>query len=198
MNLQNAFLQDIKEHPGDDAPRLILADWLTEQGDPRGEFLRLDVQRLRLDVGDPRRAELRRREEEVLEHHASLWLGPARRHGGTGRLRRGLLHIDVPAETVLGESWAAWGETEEFAWVEALRVRALGGGQLAPLAGRPFLARLALLDLSGNGIDDEGGRALLASPYLARLSALDLTGNDFGLTVTALLRHQFGHRVRLD
>lgn len=28
-----AFLQDIKEHPEDDTPRLILADWLQDYGD---------------------------------------------------------------------------------------------------------------------------------------------------------------------
>ena len=35
-----AFLADCKENPMDDTPRLVLADWLEEQGDPRGEFLR--------------------------------------------------------------------------------------------------------------------------------------------------------------
>src|SRR5262249_8163694 len=38
------FFRDIKEHPDDDTPRLIFADWLQEHGDAaaaaRGEFLR--------------------------------------------------------------------------------------------------------------------------------------------------------------
>jgi uncharacterized protein (TIGR02996 family) len=29
-----AFLEDIKEHPDDDTPRLVLADWLEDHGDP--------------------------------------------------------------------------------------------------------------------------------------------------------------------
>jgi uncharacterized protein (TIGR02996 family) len=36
MNHHQAFLQDILEHPNDDAPRLIHADWLEEHGDPIG------------------------------------------------------------------------------------------------------------------------------------------------------------------
>jgi uncharacterized protein (TIGR02996 family) len=34
------FLRQILADPGDDALRLVYADWLDEQGDPRGEYLR--------------------------------------------------------------------------------------------------------------------------------------------------------------
>ena len=36
MTRDEAFLADILEHPDDDAPRLVYADWLEEQEDPRG------------------------------------------------------------------------------------------------------------------------------------------------------------------
>src|SRR5262249_2653590 len=35
-----AFLEAIRAHPEDDDPRLVYADWLEEQGDPRGDFIR--------------------------------------------------------------------------------------------------------------------------------------------------------------
>lgn len=39
--MEPAFLRDICEHPGDDAPRLIFADWLEDNGRPeRAEFIR--------------------------------------------------------------------------------------------------------------------------------------------------------------
>jgi uncharacterized protein (TIGR02996 family) len=38
------FLETIRQNPEDDAPRLVYADWLEEQGDMRGEFLRLMLQ----------------------------------------------------------------------------------------------------------------------------------------------------------
>jgi uncharacterized protein (TIGR02996 family) len=41
----DGFLQDIIEHPDDDTPRLIYADWLHDHGQPdRAEFIRLQVQ----------------------------------------------------------------------------------------------------------------------------------------------------------
>jgi uncharacterized protein (TIGR02996 family) len=36
---RDAFLRMIQENPDDDAPRLVLADWLEERGDPQGEFI---------------------------------------------------------------------------------------------------------------------------------------------------------------
>jgi uncharacterized protein (TIGR02996 family) len=41
------FLKAIFSQPGDDVTRLVYADWLEERGDPRGEYVRLDVERHR-------------------------------------------------------------------------------------------------------------------------------------------------------
>lgn len=43
MTDDEAFIRAIVDAPGDDAPRLIYADWLDERGDPRGEYLRVTV-----------------------------------------------------------------------------------------------------------------------------------------------------------
>src|ERR1700719_3000206 len=41
MSRLEGFLSSIAENPRDDSLWLILADWLDEQGDPRGELVRL-------------------------------------------------------------------------------------------------------------------------------------------------------------
>jgi uncharacterized protein (TIGR02996 family) len=41
MNEEDFFLLDILARPDDDAPRLIYADWLADQGDPRADLVRL-------------------------------------------------------------------------------------------------------------------------------------------------------------
>jgi uncharacterized protein (TIGR02996 family) len=41
--MEEALLQAIHDNPGDDLARQALADWLEEQGDPRGELLRLHL-----------------------------------------------------------------------------------------------------------------------------------------------------------
>jgi uncharacterized protein (TIGR02996 family) len=44
MNDDEAFIRAIVAAPGDDAPRLVYADWLDERGDPRGSYLRLECE----------------------------------------------------------------------------------------------------------------------------------------------------------
>src|SRR5262249_8383376 len=41
--MEEALLEAIAESPGDDTPRGVLADWLEEQGDARGELRRLTL-----------------------------------------------------------------------------------------------------------------------------------------------------------
>ena len=73
MRLEESFLRDIVEHPDDDAPRLVFADWLQEQPDPerraRGEFIA--VQLALEDDSRPKkeRAALTKREKALLKEH---------------------------------------------------------------------------------------------------------------------------------
>src|SRR5258708_352110 len=48
QSVEQGLLEDVKEHPQDDGPRSILADWLEEKGDTRGEFIRLQCQLARM------------------------------------------------------------------------------------------------------------------------------------------------------
>src|SRR5262249_51790005 len=72
-----AFLREAKEKPEDDTPRLVLADWLEENGDAadaaRAELIRLGCRLARLPEDDPRRREARAREEQLLAEHAPAW-----------------------------------------------------------------------------------------------------------------------------
>jgi uncharacterized protein (TIGR02996 family) len=74
MTHHNGFLQDIIEHPEDDAPRLIYADWLEEHGDSdRAEFIRVQCElaappwRVGRVYDDPAWLRLHARERELLE-----------------------------------------------------------------------------------------------------------------------------------
>jgi uncharacterized protein (TIGR02996 family) len=44
MSEEQAFLETLAAHPGDDVTRLVYADWLDERGDPRGRYLRLEIE----------------------------------------------------------------------------------------------------------------------------------------------------------
>src|SRR5437762_3072073 len=71
-----AALEDaLQENPDDLAAHAAYADLLTEQGDPRGEFISVQ-----LALEDPTRPaaerdRLRRRERELLDAHEREWLG---------------------------------------------------------------------------------------------------------------------------
>ena len=69
MTQLDAFLRAVKDAPDDDAPRLLLADWLEEQGDPRGEFIRLQLAPEDESRPASERRALRARESELLERH---------------------------------------------------------------------------------------------------------------------------------
>jgi uncharacterized protein (TIGR02996 family) len=76
MNAHEAFLKAILAEPADDAPRLIYADWLDETGeDPaRAEFVRVQVQLSLPTITARMRAELWKREKELLKWNVSRWV----------------------------------------------------------------------------------------------------------------------------
>ena len=67
--MSDAFLQEIIARPDDDAPRLIYADYLEEQGDPRGEFIRLQCQAAK----DPFAEIASARADYLLRKHGRKW-----------------------------------------------------------------------------------------------------------------------------
>jgi uncharacterized protein (TIGR02996 family) len=140
MNVRDALLQDILEHPDDDLPRLVYADWLEEHGDAaRAEFIRVQLVLAGMDDGDPDGDDLRRRERALLDEHQEEWTDELPALPGTvtwGEFRRGFV------DGVRAESGEA--------------LRAVAGPILAVIP----LRRLTLL--SWNAEESLAGSALLA------------------------------------
>jgi uncharacterized protein (TIGR02996 family) len=87
----DAFLQAILAAPEDDQLRLVYADSLTERGDPRGDFIRVQCELARLPDEDPRRPALEAREQALLADHQDAWLGPLQPLLLAWTFRRGFL-----------------------------------------------------------------------------------------------------------
>ncbi len=97
------FIADIIEHPADDTPRLIYADYLEENGqEERGEFIRVQIELAHIGGLHPpaddedraiiRRAKaLRRRERELLSEHYIGWIKQVHPNGFTSVFRRGFV-----------------------------------------------------------------------------------------------------------
>jgi uncharacterized protein (TIGR02996 family) len=77
MTEQESFLLAIAEHPDDDMPRLVYADWLEDHGDPeRAEFIRVQVELARGVEDATKRANLEEREQELRKLHKYRWIDP--------------------------------------------------------------------------------------------------------------------------
>jgi uncharacterized protein (TIGR02996 family) len=197
MSSEEAFLRDIIEHPADDAPRLVYADWLEDHGQAeRAEFIRLQVELAEGQVPPRRRAELYRRQDDLLLAHELAWVGPLSELVQRARFVRGF----VERVTVLAEDFLLHGaklfdlapvrhlvltETSEhlarlvksplLGRLATLEIRTgpdLEGVRL--LAGSKHLAQLTGLVLQYSGMGDEGAEVLARSPHLKRLTTLDL------------------------
>jgi uncharacterized protein (TIGR02996 family) len=168
-----AFLEDILAHPGDDTPRLIYADWLSDNGGPdRAEFIRLQCRLAGVGELDHERLELEQRETELLVLNQESWRKavPAWATGYPCRYRRGLLHtVSVTALQFLRDGAKLFAAAP----VEQARVRSVKNW--AALAASPLLARLSCLDLEWNFLSAPSLRKLLASPHLGGLRGLLLS-----------------------
>lgn len=73
--LHDPFLKEILADPDDPGPYAVYADWLTERGDPRGEFIHIQLQLEDENLRTADRKELQKREKQLLSRYQEKWLG---------------------------------------------------------------------------------------------------------------------------
>lgn len=174
MDQEQAFLEAIRHRPGSAADRLIYADWLTERGDLRGEFIRYQVQARRLSSSNPRRLDLEAQAQDLLLVHEADWLGPMLGHIANWDWRGGLLEwVTLSAEVFLANA-EHWLPTLPLLGVHLRKARP----HIAALARCPQMRYLNGLYLGDTGLRDADLKVLLGSPYLKRLRTLYLHSNN--------------------
>jgi uncharacterized protein (TIGR02996 family) len=181
-----ALLAGIREAPEDDAPRLVFADWLEDQGEAeRGRFIRLQCQAARLPEWGEERDRLQEEAARVLIEHGSRWVGEPPAGLDNSLLERGFwsrLCYDVPS--YLGE--VERRPLHELAPVQSLRLTDLAG-RLDDVLACPALAWVDSLELDREVDDAEVGR-LARSPHLRGLRTLSLRSRSLtAFGVAALL-----------
>jgi uncharacterized protein (TIGR02996 family) len=143
MNERQAFIQVIRENPDDDGPRLIYADWLDEQGDPRGEFIRIGCENDRLG-----HTEAWRNNERWWRHHGE-WAGPTLAAIANGRnrdasvysFRRGFVEIVELNDYELAEHAEALFQENPIREVN-VRLFDQGAATMKAIAALPQLSSL--------------------------------------------------------
>ncbi len=198
MSQGERLLRTILNNPGEDAPRLVYADWLEEQGhQDLAEFIRVQLQ-LATPLADAKRLVLEEREADLFQSCEEVLLQPLWDYfdpeACTFLPERGLI-----AEVTL------WGEkgAEEFvrhlpelfllAPVHTVRLHPVGmlmpslmpwetKGKLeidhlnrellAAILAHDDLTRLRELDLGGSHVENRGGESFAVGNYLGNGGAI--------------------------
>ena len=151
-----ALLNILRASPDDTDTWNVFADWLTEQGDTRGELVRLEQRLQEPGLSADERSELQRRVDEWKKTHEETWLQGLLLPGATLTWRHGfVVGVRLP-----------WNS-------DTLHI-------FAAMRAHPSGVLLHALDLGENNIGAEGARAIAASDTLRALTRLHLYGNDIG------------------
>lgn len=200
----SAFVATILAAPDDDAPRLVYADWLDEQGDAdRAEFIRLQVRLAHMAPDDLGRPGVQSRSHDLQRAHHVEWVNQLPQFDGVHweSFHRGFIsavRFDHPdlffehADDVFAAAPVQEIQLHQFYHTHATR-----------LAAVRHLRRIRTLDfLDGNKVANIGVESLMGSRYLANLQALILGRNSLGsagVRAIAMSGYVRGlRRLRLD
>jgi uncharacterized protein (TIGR02996 family) len=181
------LLQAILDSPDDDEPRLVLADALMEQGDPRGDFIRVQCALGRTLHGAKGRAwsrptglerevrkALEQRERIALRKHQKTWLEPFRAPLRTWAWSRGFVEEAV---CDAGKYLAGARRIFENTPLQKVKLTATSPAQLQAVIAHPTTPRLRSLNLYQQKIGVEGATAIASGEGWATLRELVLYGN---------------------
>lgn len=145
MDREAQFLTQLAERPEDRSLRLVFADWLQEQGDPRGEVIALGA-RGELSLTEQRKI------ARLTTQHAAQWLGPLARVADLHRTRfvDGFLSelVAAPRPEV---PWASLVGEPRLATVSSLVLPpSQDSAELAAFLKHPVLRGLQRLELGAH------------------------------------------------
>jgi uncharacterized protein (TIGR02996 family) len=194
------FLRAIRAEPDDEALRLIYADWLEENGDPRGEFIRVQCELIRWSDPVPRIDKLRDaeslrywqeeeklatneeyhtlkvREQQLLTGLEQAWVGPLWDLIGTWPKRRTFRRGFVERVRLSPRDFIthAFELFERCPLIRDLGLeRDSGSDDLAVALASPYMVWVEGLDLGAYfWLQDDHLSALASTPYLSQLKTL--------------------------
>jgi uncharacterized protein (TIGR02996 family) len=178
MTPDEAFLQDVCEHPDDDAPRLVYADWLDEHDQPeRAEFIRVECELEHAEEHGPRWRQLTARQIDLIRAHKKDWVRPFKGWTYSTHFRRGFVDtvsVSLQRFTTRAAELFRLAPVRQvhFTRLYALDDLRVAAATVEALAAVPELRRARGLDFAAQYLGDEGLRALLRAADLRNVSTL--------------------------
>ena len=166
--------------PDDTSPRLVYADWLTEHGDPYGEFITISCELDRplwsnrtIPNGEGRIGEMGARQQALLKKHGKQWLEPVRPFVRVWVWERGFIEKLYVNASFFGGSRTVF----EHHPVRILCFEGLKAGDLEKFR-EIELGNLRELDLTGAPITESGAERLTFIWQTTRLAHAASTRGD--------------------
>ncbi|MCA9174948.1 MAG: TIGR02996 domain-containing protein [Planctomycetales bacterium] len=171
MPTEEELYQQVLAAPHDDAPRLTYADWLTAQGDIRGEFIRLQCELDGMSPFDDRWSDAVSRERRLFYEHGADW---NRREV----IRRGFVSGLNQYQPAKIDEWGPdifGNHPIDFIWFYYQEKPGWGKS----FAECEFLKQLRTIWIGGRSASIESSDLfdMLASPHLADLDTFCITGD---------------------
>ncbi|HWE28339.1 MAG TPA: TIGR02996 domain-containing protein, partial [Polyangia bacterium] len=173
------MLDAVLAAPHDDAPRLIYANWLQQRGNPRGDFIKVQIALANAPDEAATKA-LRLQEANLLEDHEVEWLSAVglTRTCDVVHFARGFI------DTVSFESLDSFAHAQERVWadtpISGMFFAGLGADDafVRELVDSPRMRRLGRLGVEENDLGPDAARAIAASPHLRELRELWIGDNE--------------------
>jgi len=174
------MLDQIIAYPDDDTLRLAHAVELRGQGDPQGDFIVLQVERINREIAEKRPLGRPSGQEVLLRReNAHVWgadVAPLVRSYGFHRGLVGLINLS-PADFI--------EHADQLFEMAPIQHADINDGNdpslMAEVLKSPHLAKLRSVSFAKNGIDDEMCERLARCEYLRNARWVQLTDNHIGL-----------------
>jgi uncharacterized protein (TIGR02996 family) len=167
---EEQLLAAVLAAPQDDTPRLVYADWLTQRGDPRGEYIQLACRAFSLPKYTFEWDDVEMRAFALLRQHGESWRAPLADLMTSARFRRGFVWDATIDPARFGE---VVPELLRRAPVEAVQLGDLDETRLRAIAASPSLAAVRNVGLHG-AVGRAGLELLVRSQHLRRGATLGL------------------------
>jgi uncharacterized protein (TIGR02996 family) len=187
---ERLLLKAVIQNPDDDAPRLAYADWCDRRGDPRGRFIRvqLELAKIGKNFDHPNWNSLRSENLNLLSLHRREWMPENHPYISSADFNRGFVaDVTMRAEMFLAHTKELFAQYP----IQHAHITELPGKSREVLTS-PLLIHLCAATFRRGGITDDDIIAFAQSPFVANFWWLDLDYNNIGMAgVEALANSKY-------